>query len=439
MRGSLKWAAGVLAVMLFSGAAPTTWGDEKPQEPAPAGVQKTAEPEAAAEAKPKGPEGVKVSAGADGFVIQSQGGDYRLQIRGYTHLDGRFFASDMDLAVDTFVFRRVRPIVQGTVAGHFDFNITPDFGGGATVLQDAWLDVNYSPKARVRVGKFKAPVGLERLQSATNLSFVERAYPTALVPNRDLGVQLHGELLGGVVAYAAGVFNGAPDGGSVDADVNDGKDLAGRVFISPFKRGKSALEGLGLGISGTTGDQVGPLPAYRSGGQISIVTMVTGITADGRRERYSPQLSFYSGPFGLLAEYAHSKSRVRKADGTRFDLDARAWQATATVTLTGEAASYSGVRAKKPFDPKKGQWGALELAGRVSGIKLGSRAVSDGLVDPSKSVREAFAWAAGMNWYLNRNIEQVVDFERTTFKGGAAGGADRPAENAVFIRTQVAF
>ena len=439
MRGSLKWAAGALAVMLFSGAAPTTSGDEKPQEPAPPGEQKPAEPAAAAEAKPKAPEGVKVSAGADGFVIQSPSGDYRLQIRGYAQFDGRFFASDRDLALDTFVVRRARPIVQGTVAGHFEFNITPDFGGGTTVLQDAFLDVNYSPKARVRVGKFKPPVGLERLQSASNLAFVERAFPTVLVPNRDLGVQLHGELAGGVLAYAAGVFNGAPDGGSVDVDVNDGKDLAGRVFVSPFKRGKSALKGLGFGISGTTGDQTGPLPAYRSGGQISIITLVTGITADGRRERYSPQLSFYTGPFGLLAEYAHSKSRVKKADGTRFDLEGSAWQATATVTLTGEAASYSGVRAKKPFDPKKGQWGALELAGRVNGIKLGSQAVSDGLVDPSKSIREAFAWAAGLNWYLNRNVKQVVDFERTSFTGGAAGGADRPAENAVFIRTQLAF
>ena len=54
-------------------------------------------------------------------------------------------------------------------------------------------------------------------------------------------------------------------------------------------------------------------------------------------------------------------------------------------------------------------------------------------------MRKAFAWAVGLNWYLNRNIKQVVDFERTTFTGGAADGADRPAENAFFIRTQVSF
>ena len=48
---------------------------------------------------------------------------------------------------DNFLLRRVRPIFAGTVGRHFEFQIMPDFGIGTTVLQDAWLDVNYSPKA----------------------------------------------------------------------------------------------------------------------------------------------------------------------------------------------------------------------------------------------------------------------------------------------------
>ena len=415
-------------------------GQSRAQEPKAAPASSQSDPTAAPREQAK-PEEKKptVSAGPEGFVIQSENGDYRLQIRGYTQFDGRFFTADRDLAIDTFVLRRVRPILQGTVARYFDFNITPDFGVGTTVLQDAWLDANFTPKIRARVGKFKAPVGLERLQSATNLAFVERAFPTALVPNRDLGIQLHGELWGGTVAYAAGVFNGAPDGGSVDIDVNDGKDVDGRIFLSPFKRGKSALKGLGFGVSGTTGKQTGPLPAYRSGGQVSIVTILTGITVDGTRNRYSPQMSFYAGPFGLFAEYAHSDSRVKRADGTHVDLEASAWEATATIVLTGDPTSWNGVRIRKPFDPKKGQWGALELAARVNGIELANATISDGLIDPEKTPREAFAWALGLNWYLSRNIKQVVDFERTSFTGGAAAEGDRPAENAIFIRTQVAF
>jgi phosphate-selective porin OprO/OprP len=380
------------------------------------------------------------SASAEGFLIQSESGDFRLQVRGYAQFDGRFFSGDEGaLATSTFLLRRARPIVQGTVAKYFDFNIMPDFGMGTTVLQEAYLDVRYTPKFRVRVGKFKSPVGLERLQSATAISFVERAYPTAIVPNRDVGLMLHGELAGGVVAYAAGVLNGAPDGGSVDLDLNDGKDLAGRIFLSPFKRGRSALKDLGFGIAGTTGKQTGPLPAYRSNGQVSIITILTGTAYDGTRKRYSPQLSFHSGPIGLLAEYAQSESKVKKADGTRATLVGKAWQATATVALTGDKASYAGVRPRKAFDPGKGEWGAIELAARVHGIELGSEAISAGLVDPTKSVRKAFAWAVGVNWSLNRNVKQVVDFERTTFTGGALAGQDRDPENAIFIRTQVSF
>jgi phosphate-selective porin OprO/OprP len=397
---------------------------------------------AARSEEPKKPaEPPKLTAGAEGFVLQSASGDYRLQLRGYVQFDGRFFPSDEGrLAVDNFLLRRVRPIFAGTVGRHFEFQIMPDFGMGTSVLQDAWLDVNYSPKARVRVGKFKSPVGLERLQSATALAFVERAYPTALVPNRDVGVMLHGDLAGGVVAYAAGVFNGAPDGGSVDLDLADGKDVAGRLFLSPFKRGTSPLKNLGFGIAGTTGEQSGALPAYRSGGQVGLLTILAGITADGTRNRFSPQLSFYSGRFGLMAEYAWSESWVKKAStGTRARFSGEAWQTTATLTLTGEPASNSGVRPREAFEPGQGKWGALELAARVNGIDIGTEAFSEGIVDPAKSARKAFAWALGLNWYLSRNVKQVVNFERTTFTGGAEGGEDRPAENAFFIRTQVSF
>jgi phosphate-selective porin OprO/OprP len=396
---------------------------------------------ARAEEPKKSAEPPKVTAGAEGFSLQSASGDFKLQLRGHVHFDGRFFPSDEGrLAVDNFLLRRVRPVFAGTVGRHFEFRIMPDFGTGTTVLQDAWLDVNYSPKARLRLGKFKSPVGLERLQSATAITFVERAFPTALVPNRDVGLMLHGELAGGLVAYAAGLFDGAPDAGSVDLDLADGKDVAGRVFLSPWKRGSSVLRGLAFGIAGTTGQQTGVLPSYRTGGQVSLITVLSGITYDGTRNRLTPQLSLYSGRFGLMTEYAWSQSWVKTAStGTRARFSGEAWQTTATLTLTGEPASYSGVRPREAFEPGQGKWGALELAGRVNGIEIGTEAFQEGIVDPTKSARKAFAWALGLNWHLNRNIKQVVNFERTTFTGGAEDGADRPAENALFIRTQVSF
>src|SRR5205823_3707158 len=106
--------------------------------------------------------------------------------------------------------------------------------------------------------KFKEPVGLERLQSGANLLFVERGLPTQLVPNRDVGVQLHGELFDGAVNYAAGLFNGVQDSGSGDSDVgsDDHKDVAARLFAQPFKKSKPGpLQGLGFGLGGSWGNQ----------------------------------------------------------------------------------------------------------------------------------------------------------------------------------------
>ena len=215
-------------------------------------------------------------------------GDFRLQLRGYAQLDGRFFSGDEGaLAVDTFTLRRVRPIVAGSLGRYFDFSLMPDFGGGVTVLQDAYLDFKPSPKLKFRFGKYKSPVGLERLQSATAIHFVERAFPTALVPNRDVGVMVFGDLAGGVVSYAGAIVDGAPDGGSVDGDTNDGKDLAGRLFLSPFKRGSSPLKDLGFGIAGTTGKQTGPLPAYRSATAPASVTISGARTGSGLTTRRS--------------------------------------------------------------------------------------------------------------------------------------------------------
>ena len=74
-------------------------------------------------------------------------------------------------------------------ASYFDFSLMPDFGGGAAVLQDAYLDVQAvaeAPGARRQVqGARSASSGCSRRRRS---SFVERAFPTALVPNRDVGV-----------------------------------------------------------------------------------------------------------------------------------------------------------------------------------------------------------------------------------------------------------
>jgi phosphate-selective porin OprO and OprP len=151
----------------------------------------------------------------DGFYVQSANGDYRLQLGALANADGRFaFADDAGLVNDTFLIRRLRVPIRGRLTRHFEFNLNPDFAGGTLVVQDAYLDTVFAPAFRVRVGKAKVPVGMERLQPVQAIVFGERAHPTLLVPNRDVGIQVLGDLRGGVVSYQAGVVNGFPDGAS---------------------------------------------------------------------------------------------------------------------------------------------------------------------------------------------------------------------------------
>jgi phosphate-selective porin OprO/OprP len=360
-------------------------------------------------------------------------------VRGYLQTDARFFLNDKEKSnTNTFLLRRVRPIFEGTVFRDFDFRIMPDFGDGKVVLQDAYLDFHYWPEARLRAGKFKAPFGLERLQSATDLLFVERALPTNLVPNRDVGVQLHGELWNGALGYAVGVFNGVPDGGSADVDTNDGKDLAARLFAHPFRNtSMEPLKGLGVGMAVTTGSQQGTLPSFKTSGQATFFSYSSGVTADGRRLRLSPQAYYYWGPFGLLGEYVSSSQDVRKG-ADMATVKNSAWQLAASYVLTGEKASYKGVSPARPFDPKKGQWGAFELAARYSQLSVDKAAFDHGFADLKKAAKGANEWALGLNWYLNKNVKFSMNYESTAFDGGAASG-DRKAEHAVMSRVQISF
>ena len=91
------------------------------------------------------------------------------------------------------------------------------------------------------------------------------------MPNRDVGLQLQGDLFAGVLRYEAGVFNGVADGGSGDVEASDDeKDFAGRLFATPSRTAmRSTLRGLGFGVAGTYGNQEGAglVSKYKTTGQ----------------------------------------------------------------------------------------------------------------------------------------------------------------------------
>jgi phosphate-selective porin OprO/OprP len=397
------------------------------------------------EKKPQGSGESKLIAGWDnGFFLGSADGKNKLKLRGYIQTDGRFFPDDDVSQSNQFLVRRARPILEGTLLGWIDFRLMPDFGGGNTRLYDAWANARFLGEGgkalQLRAGEDKVPFGLERLQSSTARLFAELALTTNLVPNRDIGAMVHGaELFGGRLDYQLGVYNGVPGNGISTGDMNDGKDIAARLFARPFRGTEiSPLEGLGIGVAGTWGDQGhdSDLPSFRTSGQNSFFTYLGAVDPDGARYRVSPQLYWSWGPAGLLAEYVLSSERVQNGDASDR-LTHEAWQAAVSYVLTGEAASFAGVTPARPFAP--GSWGpgAWELVGRVHQLDVDDDAFPV-FANPDASATEALAWAVGVNWYWNKWLKLVVNYEQTTFDGGAASG-DRETERAVLTRLQLAF
>jgi phosphate-selective porin OprO/OprP len=344
---------------------------------------------------------------------------------------------------DTFLLRRVRPIFEGSVSKYIDFRIMPDFGGGKTELQDAWLDLKYFPEAKLQVGKFKTPFGIERLQSGTDTLFIERGLPNNLVPNRDIGAALHADLLNGKLSYAAGVFNGVADSASLDSDIDNNKELAGRIFVNPWKGGGNwLLDGLGVGFAATTGKAEGTgtsatyLPSFKTPGQATFFSYRSDALADGRHTRYSPQTYYSYGSFGLLGEYVVSEQQVRRGTASE-KISNDAWQVAASYVLTGEPASYKSVVPKEPFDPQKGTWGAFEVVGRVGELNVDDDAFP-AFADIASSAKSAKSWGAGLNWIWNKNVKWMIDYDQTKFEGGDSAG-DREKERAILVRSQISF
>lgn len=385
-----------------------------------------------------------ITAGKNGFSLASADRSYVLALHGYVQGDGRFYVDDSkDTAVDTLLLRRARLIVDGTLGSLFEFRIAPDFGNGQAVVQDAYLDCKPDTLINLRVGRFKTPFDIERLQSSADTCFTELGLPSALTPGYDLGAELYGFAAGGAVEYAAGVFNGVPDGTDGNGDANDNKDLAGRVMVSPFRNSDvAAINGLSVGAAASIGDQDGTaaasaLPSLKTPGQQTYFSYAASTYANGPRTRVEPQFYYAAGPFGLLGEYVLSEQDVQR--GAVSDrMHNRAWQLTGSFVLTGETPSLKGVQPLSPFNPGNNQWGAFELVSRIGQLNVDRHAFSGGFADRRRSAESAQNWGIGVNWYLTKNAKLMADYDLTAFDRGATVG-DRPTESFVSTRAQISF
>ena len=92
-----------------------------------------------------------ISLGANGLIIQSANSNFTMIAHGYAQGDARFFAGDKTTP-DTFLLRRVRPIIEGTIWEDFNYRLMLDVASGSVsgsaanntgILDDAYVNSHF--------------------------------------------------------------------------------------------------------------------------------------------------------------------------------------------------------------------------------------------------------------------------------------------------------
>jgi phosphate-selective porin OprO/OprP len=400
----------VFALLAFPASLAAAQEPEKPRSPTPT-------PNDPSQIEPGTEPEIKVSL-KDGVHFKSADGNFDIILGGYVGIQYRVVDDrpndNVRTSPNTWYIRQARPELSGFIYKDFDFRVQMDFptGPAATdgTLQDCYAGWRYFPEFSLRVGQFKEPFGQEQTTPDRFLDFNERSEGDRFTPSRDIGIEAYGTLGGGVMTYELGWFNGS---GRAVLDTNNGKEGAGRVRVQPFALSEdtSLFKYLRLGVAGTlSSNQNAPATAFNSNSSyLNINYLTTNAPAttvlDGTRARWGGEFTWNYGPLGLRGEAWRRVDEVDTATLVNKKIRTTAWTGEATWLITGDWKPIEGrVTPIHPFDPRKGTWGAFELAVRVDRVSISDEIFTLGIANAAGNADTVTGYSFGLNWYLTRNI-----------------------------------
>jgi len=136
----------------------------------------------------------------------------------------------------SFGFERVRVGVNGNIPYDFSYYVVLElspFIAGNPYLLDAFVTYGRYKWAKVSLGSFKTPFGLETNTACNSLLTAYRSTATlqTVAPFRDIGLMLMGGTAETKLQYQLGFMNG---NGLGRLDNNNKKDVVGRVLFRPL-------------------------------------------------------------------------------------------------------------------------------------------------------------------------------------------------------------
>ncbi len=421
----------------------------------------------------------------DGVKFEDGTGNWNLQFNGRVQADYRSFSGD--LSPDTWSIRRARLNTQLGFYQNYLLRLEIDSSAASTRLVNAYVEANWWPQAKFRLGQFKTFKGLENSTTDSYSDFLERslAYNTFADDIYERGAMVYGMPFNGST-YALAVTNGTGQGNDEVLGTNqkkDGQDVTLRATINPAQWAgwDNTVTHIGgwynHGIQATGIASASQTEAR--GVNFFSPAAFTGDSVD--RTRYGVETVIAYGPVKLQGEYDVSNyqglaTSAPVGASKTYDKDVKAWYAEAMWLVTGEryADSYKDgqfgrILPKKAFEPNKDGWGALELGLRYSKfdgsdfpIFAGCSAATvptfgNGTISPTGTCagsvftkattggiilgsNEADAWTLGAKWILNPYARVMMNYVHTKFATdiNVNGHLDNK-EDAVTMRAQLDF
>ncbi len=404
---------------------------------------------AKAEAKPI--EGAKISF-KRGFSIESLDGENKLRFSGRLQADYRQFLGN-NPNTDSFLIRRARLAAIGTFSNYYEFMVESEFGQGGAKLNDSYMNINYVPYAQLMFGQFKIPFLMDEVRSDNWIDFVERSLADNFAPSRDIGMMLHGNIGKDLVYYQLGIFNGRQINAA--SDVDDQKDLAGRITVAPFARLDTPfLKDFHIGGAFTTGIEHTTKPSTDwwknsfktlGGAGTTFLQFQDTVTEDGTRNRWGGELAWMIGPVSIKGEYVTLQLNDLRNGNKTGSFSGNAGYATVGWFLTGEHEPWKNglpqaITPKSPFVFGKGGTGAFEILGRYDWLDMDKGLLTNGFVDAKQFTNKATGYTFGLTWYPNEVVRLMLNYSRTNFDTTInVNGTKLDYEDAFLARFQIVW
>ena len=355
----------------------------------------------------------------DGYILS---GENQLRIGGFGRAGFQWFSNSCPNATTFDIFDAcldLRLLYNEDFAFRmaFDFAKDDDYD-----VKELYMEWRRWPQFRVRFGQFRVPFGLGNVYTRKYSKFQNWSIGCQNIPfgfstisNMDQGLMIFGLLWSEKVEYAASITNGSNLSSWMNGDGNNTKDLAGRVSYQPWRHsdeewlnqlyfGGSILQSgsQNWGSSSPTGIDIEDTISVIFGNDIrQRFAEFSYSTMSGGHPRYGAELDWYKGSWHCGSEWKYGQRRCVDGDNFAF----QSFETQLAWIMTGERQLRNGpVIPKKDLNPRKGHWGAWELAGRWERFWVDE---SHNNIVGSLHVS---GFTTALNWWLNR-------FWRMSFEG----------------------